>query len=55
LFQAAVAKLAREAATDVGKEVGKELLDKELGKLFPGGMPGPGAPRPGGFFPFPRE
>jgi hypothetical protein len=36
LFQAAVAKLARDAATDVGKE----LLNKELEKLFPG-MPGP--------------
>jgi translocation and assembly module TamB len=36
LFQTAVAKLAQEAA----KDVGKELLNKELEKLFPG-MPGP--------------
>jgi hypothetical protein len=35
-FQTAVAKLAREAAVDVGKE----LLNKELDKLF-SGMPGP--------------
>lgn len=36
LFQAAVAKLVQDAA----KDVGKELLNKELDKLFPG-MPGP--------------
>ncbi len=36
LFQAAVAKLVQDAA----KDVGKELLNKELEKLFPG-MPGP--------------
>lgn len=36
LFQLAIAKLAQEAA----KDVGKELLNKELEKLFQG-MPGP--------------
>lgn len=37
-FENAVIALARESA----KEVGKDLLDKELQKLFPG-MPGPGS------------
>jgi hypothetical protein len=45
-FEQAVAALAREAA----KGVGKELLDKELNKLFPG-MPAPGA-NPKGGLPF---
>lgn len=44
-FQAAVARLAEGAA----KDVGRDLLNKELDKLFPG-MPGP---KPGGLFPFP--
>ena len=35
-FQAAVARLAQDA----GKDLGKDLLNKELQKLFPG-MPGP--------------
>ena len=41
-----MAKLAQDAA----KDVGKDLLNKELGKLFPDGMPGPG-----GLFPFPKK
>jgi translocation and assembly module TamB len=45
-FQAAIAKLAQEAA----KDIGKDLLNKELGKLFPDGMPGPG-----GLFPIPKK
>lgn len=44
-FEQAVVALAREGA----KDVGKDLLDKELNKLFPG-MP---APKGGGGFPFP--
>ena len=47
-FEQAIAALAREGA----KDVGKDLLDKELNKLFPG-MPAPGTPpKPGGGFPF---
>jgi hypothetical protein len=45
-FSAAIAKLAQEAA----KDVGKDLLNKELNKLFPGGMPGPGT-----LFPIPKK
>jgi sulfur relay (sulfurtransferase) DsrC/TusE family protein len=39
---------------DVAKETGKDALNKELNKLFPG-MPAPGTP--GGIFqfPFPRK
>ena len=49
LFQVAVARLVQDAA----KGVGKELLNKELEKLFPG-MPAPGSKPPGGgLFPFP--
>lgn len=49
-FNEAVIALAREGA----KEVGKDLLEGELRKLFPG-MPGTGTnPKPGGgVFPFP--
>ena len=47
-FEHAVVALAREGA----KDVGKDLLDKELNKLFPG-MTAPGTtPKPGGGFPF---
>ncbi len=45
LFQAAVANLVRDAATDVGRDV----LNKELEKIIPGGSMG----KPGGLFPFP--
>jgi hypothetical protein len=51
-FQAAVAKLAQDSV----KQIGKDLLGKELNKLFPGGMPAPGGglpTLPGGFFPLP--
>ena len=50
-FQAAVAGVARDAA----KTVGKDLVEKELGKLFPGGLPLPGtSATPGGArLPFP--
>ncbi len=44
-FERGVLALARESA----KDVGKEALDKELNKLFPG-MP---APKSGGGLPFP--
>ena len=49
-FNEAVIALAREGA----KDVGKDLLEGELRKLFPG-MPGTGTnPKPGGgVFPFP--
>jgi hypothetical protein len=50
-FEQAVIALARESA----KDVGKDLLDTELKKLFPG-MPAPGTgtnPKPGGVLPFP--
>src|SRR5262249_49105737 len=49
-FEHAVASLAREGA----KDVGKDLLDKELNKLFPGATP-PGTntgSKPGGLLPF---
>ncbi len=46
-FEQAVAALAREGARDVGKE----LLGKELDKLFPG-MPAPNVSPKGGGFPF---
>ena len=36
LLQAAIGKLAQDA----GKDIGRELLNKELQKLFPA-MPGP--------------
>jgi hypothetical protein len=45
-FEQSVAALAREGA----KSVGKELLDKELNKLFPN-MPAPGT-NPKGGLPF---
>lgn len=45
-FQAAIAALAQDAAKDIGKDV----LGRELEKLFPGGvLPKAGS---GGFFPF---
>jgi hypothetical protein len=48
-FQAAIAKLAQDA----GKEIGKSVLDRELGKLFPEGLPTqPPGTKPGGLFPF---
>ncbi len=35
------------------KDIGKDLLQKELDKLLPGGLPGGVMPKlPGGFFPF---
>ena len=45
-FQAAIAKLAQDAA----KDVGKDLLNKELNKLFPDGLP-----VPGGLIPYPKR
>jgi translocation and assembly module TamB len=52
-FQAAVAKLVQETARDAGRE----LLQKELEKVFPGGLvspgPGPGGRPGGGPFPIP--
>jgi hypothetical protein len=48
-FEASVAALAREGAKDLGKEV----IEAELRKLFPN-MPAPGTnPKPGGLLPFP--
>jgi len=47
-FQAAIAKLAQSVAKDVSKDV----LQRELEKLVPGGLPAPGTTG-GGFFPFP--
>ncbi|HSQ57707.1 MAG TPA: hypothetical protein VLM40_18435, partial [Gemmata sp.] len=45
-FQLAIAKLAQSAA----KDIGRDLLNRELKKLFPEGMPAPG-----GFFPVPKK
>ncbi len=48
-FQAAIARLARDAT----KDAGRDLLNRELEKLFQG-MPAPdGPPRKGGLLPFP--
>jgi hypothetical protein len=48
-FQAAVAKLVQEAARDAGKD----LLNKELEKVFPGGVMPKGGQPGGGLIPFP--
>jgi hypothetical protein len=45
LFQAAVANLARDAA----KGIGRAVIEKELEKVFPGGLPIPKKAMP--FFP----
>jgi len=45
-FQQAVAKMAGELAVDVARDTGRDLIDKQLNKVLPGGFPG---------LPFPRR